>query len=227
MKSQIGSVIIMFAGSVFLFLTLPDILLSVSMRKNGIIAESIVLSSERTGRKAELDKVTVSFTTAEGNKINATGLRREYVNPGDKVKIFYDRENPQIIDFGDTIGYNLRGALTGGFLFLTGLFLFIRYYIKGNTQKKLIRSGRKIAGEFISIDRNERYRMGDKNPWVIKCRWIDESNIEYYFTSKDYLIDPAPYLSGRSCIDVFIDPDDPDRYFMDTSFMPKGNNTIG
>jgi hypothetical protein len=70
--------------------------------------------------------------------------------------------------------------------------------------------------------------MGDKNPWVIKCKWIDDSNNkEYYFLSKDYTIDPAPYLSGRYHIDVFIDPADPGKYYMDTYFMPKGNNTIG
>lgn len=39
--------------------------------------------------------------------------------------------------------------------------------------------------------------------------------------------DPVPYLNGRYPIDVFIDPSDPGKYYMDTSFMPKGNNTIG
>ena len=70
--------------------------------------------------------------------------------------------------------------------------------------------------------------MGDNNPWVIKCRWTDNmNNQEYYFVSKDYMIDPVPYLNGRYPIDVFIDPSDPGKYYMDTSFMPKGNNTIG
>jgi hypothetical protein len=86
----------------------------------------------------------------------------------------------------------------------------------------------KIATEFVSVNRNEKHRMGNKNPWVIKCKWTDSrNNKEYYFYSKDYIIDPAPYLGRRYHIDLYIDPDDPGKYYMDTSFMPKGNNSIG
>jgi hypothetical protein len=92
----------------------------------------------------------------------------------------------------------------------------------------LSRSGMKIAVQFVSVDRNDRYMMGDKNPWLIKCKLVDNrSNQEYYFVSKDYTIDPVPYLNGRYHIDVFIDPADPGKYYMDTSFMPKGDNIIG
>jgi hypothetical protein len=92
----------------------------------------------------------------------------------------------------------------------------------------LSRSGMKIAVQFVSVDRNDRYMMGDKNPWLIKCKWVDNrNNQEYYFVSKDYTIDPVPYLNGRYHIDVFIDPADPGKYYMDTSFMPKGDNIIG
>jgi hypothetical protein len=70
--------------------------------------------------------------------------------------------------------------------------------------------------------------MGDNNPCRIKCRWADiRDNKEYYFVSKNYTIDPLPYLDGKTYINIFIDPADPGKYYMDTSFMPKGNNTIG
>jgi hypothetical protein len=70
--------------------------------------------------------------------------------------------------------------------------------------------------------------MGNNNPWVIKCKWTDSrNNHEYFFVSKDYTIDPVPYLNGRVHINIFIDPADPGKYYMDTSFMPIGNNTIG
>ena len=86
----------------------------------------------------------------------------------------------------------------------------------------------KIEAEFVSVDRNERYGMGNKDPWVIKCKWTDpKTNKTYFFVSKDYTIDPVPYLDGRYHLNVYIDPADPAKYFMDTSFMPKGNITIG
>jgi hypothetical protein len=142
--------------------------------------------------------------------------------------IYYDPAIPTKIDFGDTIGYNMRGVIIGGLIFFFCFFYFIRYSLSDKANKSLISSGMKIDAEFVSVERNEKYRMGDKNPWVIKCRWIDNrNNREYYFVSKDYIIDPAPYLNGRTHLDVFVHPDDPGNYFMDTSFMPKGNNTIG
>lgn len=104
--------------------------------------------------------------------------------------------DPKRIDFGDAIGYNMRGVVLGGFFTLFGIFLLIRNIFTDLGNNKLIRSGMKISAEF-------------------------------FFVSKTYTIDPAPYLNGRYHIDVFIDPADPHKYYMDTSFMPKGNNTIG
>jgi len=142
--------------------------------------------------------------------------------------IWYDPASPEKIDFGDTIGYNMRGVIAGGLLFIFGLYYFIRYSFRDKANKRLITFGKKIAAEFVSVDRDERFRMGENNPWVIKCKWIDNrNNREYFFISKTYTIDPAPYLNGRFHIDVFIDPADQGKYYMDTSFMPKGNNTIG
>lgn len=198
---------------------------SVKLKKHGTVAEATV--TDRATKKG-LSIVTVSFTTSDGAQVSAKSAKRGSVSKGEKVNIFYDPTSPQTIDFGDTVGYNMRGVIAGGLLFLVGLYYFIRFSIMDNVRKNLIKSGRKIAADFISVDRNEKYNMGKNNPWIIKCRWTDAtSNVEYFFVSKDYLIDPVPYLKGRSQIDVFIDPANPDRYIMDTSFMPKGNNTIG
>jgi len=93
--------------------------------------------------------------------------------------------------------------------------------------QKLIRTGTKVEAEFISVERNEKYMQGDRNPWRIRCSWKDLSNRDYYFVSKDYTIDPTPYLAERTRIKVYFDPSNPSKYFMDTSFMPKGNYTIG
>jgi hypothetical protein len=67
----------------------------------------------------------------------------------------------------------------------------------------------------------------DKNSWIIKCKWINNTNNqEYHFISKDFIVDPGPYLKDRIHIDVFIDPANPGKYYMDISFMPEGDNTL-
>jgi hypothetical protein len=225
MKQKLVVLILMLVAAVFLSVSLLSISRSLKLRKHGVVTESTVL--ERSGNKG-LSTATVSFNTSEGKRITAKAPKRQYVSKGDKVKVYYDPVSPQKIDFGDTINYNMRGVFAGGLLFIIGFYYFILYSSRDEKIKKLIRSGRKIDAEFIAAERNEKYRMGKNNPWIIKCRWTDNTkNKEYIFVSKDYTIDPALYLNGRYHIEVFIDPEDPEKYYMDTSFMPKGNNTIG
>jgi hypothetical protein len=225
MKQKIVVLILMLVAAIFLSVSLLSINRSLKLRKHGAVTEGTV--SGRSGKKG-LSTVTVIFNTPDGTSITAKAPKRQYVTTGEKVVVYYDPAFPQKIDFGDTISYNMRGVVAGGFLFILGLYYFIKYSSKDKEIKKLIRSGKKIAAEFVAAERNEKYRMGDNNPWIIKCKWTDNaSNKEYYFVSQDYTIDPAPYLNGRYHLDVFIDPDNPEKYYMDTSFMPKGNNTIG
>ncbi len=225
MKQKIAVLILMLVAAVFVVIPLLSIIRSLNLRNHGVQVESTVTG--RTAKKG-LSTVTVSFNTAEGNNVTATASMRRFVRTGDKVQVYYDPALPQKIDFGDTISYNMRGVVIGGLLFIFGFYYFIRYSLRDSANKRLITSGKKIAAEFVEVVRNEKYRMGENNPWVIKCKWTDDaSNREYHFVSKDYIIDPAPYLKQRYHLEVFIDPSDPGRYYMDTSFMPKGNNTIG
>jgi hypothetical protein len=225
MNKKIAVIILMVVAAIFFTIPLISINKSLKLKKSGIHTEGTVI--KRTIKKG-LAVVTVSFITSDGKQFTANASKRSYVSTGEKVMLYYDPASPQTIDFGDTIGYNMRGVIAGGFLFLIGFYYFIRYSLKDNAKRKLLTTGKKIAAEFVSVERNEKYKMGENNPWLIKCRWIDSNNNkEYQFVSTDYIIDPAPYLNGRNHLDVFIDPNDPLRYFIDTSFMPKGNNTIG
>ncbi len=229
MNKKIVLLIPAIVGCIFLFLTVPSIVKSMKLKNHGIPTESTVMTSKRQShsRGASTYNVTVTFNTADGTTVTTSGIKRSSVRDGEKVKIFYDPSVPQTIDFGDSIGYNMKGAIVGGLFFLLGFYLFIRQIASDSSNNKLINAGRKIEAEF-TIGRDERFRAGDNNPWLIQCKWNDvKSNTEYDFVSKPYTIDPAPFLAGRLHVDVFINPDDPLKYFMDTSFMPKGNNTIG
>jgi hypothetical protein len=226
MKKKTTYLILMLVGAIFLSIPLVSVINSVNLKKHGVFTESTV--TDRSTRSKGLSKVTVAFITKEGNQVTAKATKRYLVSKGDKVMIYYDPLSPQKIDFGDTIGYNMRGVYAGGFLFLLGIFFIIRQSLTDKANKQLIRSGMKIAAEFVSVSRNDKYRMGDKNPWLINCRWTDIRNSkEYYFQSKDYTIDPGAYLVGKTHLEIYIDPADPGKYYMDNSFMPEGDNTIG
>jgi hypothetical protein len=225
MKIKTVLLIAALVGLVFLLIPLGSIIKTVNLKKHGILVEGTVQKVSSQGKGLRV--VTVSFYTTEGQLITAKASKRQYVSTGDVVTIWYNPATPEKIDFGDTIGYNMRGVIIGGFIFIICFVLFIRAAIKDSANKKLLQTGMKIAVEY-SVVRNEKYRMGDRNPWVIRGRWVDDrNNQEYFFASKDYTIDPTPYLAGKDFVEVYIDPADPGKYFMDTSLMPKGNITIG
>jgi hypothetical protein len=203
-----------------------SIINSVSIRKHGIATECTVI--DRSHSRRGLPSVKVSFNTSDGKEVIATASIRHAVTSGVKIKVWYDPSMPQRIDFGDTTGYNLRGLIIAGLISLFCFYYFIRYTITDSKNSRLVKKGMKVAAGIVGVERNTRYGMGPNDPWVIKCKWTDDSqNREYYYFSKDYIIDPSQYIEGRLYVDVYIDRDDPAKYYMDTSFMPKGNITIG
>jgi hypothetical protein len=229
MKQKLVPLILVGVGCIIFAFTIPEIHKSVEFKRHGIQTVSTVMESKsiRHSKGKSTYFVTVSFSSPDGKVLTATAEKRFVIYKGDKVTIWYDKNDPRFITFGDTIGYNIRVVIFGGIFFFFGIYLFVRHFSEDIKNKQLRRSGMKISAEYVSVYRNEKYRMAQYNPWVIKCKWIDNrNNREYLFISKDYIKDPAPFLNGRYHIDVYINPSDPSKYYMDTSFMPEGSNFI-
>jgi len=79
----------------------------------------------------------VSEETASADIINvlASASKREHITVGDKVVLWYDRADPQTIDFGDTIRYNMKGVLVGAIFVITGIFFLIMHLQKAKPKK--------------------------------------------------------------------------------------------
>ncbi len=218
------------AGAIFtlilLLIPVTSIINSFRLKSKGKAAVGTVqtVSAQRRG----LPRVTVSFSDDEGRQFTSTASKRNRVVTGEKVELWYDPARPDKITLGDTTGYNLKGVVLISIVFLFLAGYFIRFSLTDRTKKLLMKSGRKVQAEIAAVERNEKFRMGPNNPWVIKCRWKDPySDRELLFYSRDYTIDPAPYIEGRQYLDVYIDLKNSGKYYMDVTFMPAGNNTIG
>ena len=209
-----------------LVLPLGSVVKTMRMKKSGVLTEGTV--TDRDTRSKGLKRITVTFITKESTEVTATAPMYRYAQKGDKVNVWYDPENPQKIDFGDTISYNMRGVVVLSLLAVFFFYLFIRKILIEKRRSSLRTTGMKISVEYL-VDRNEKYRMGANNPWIIIARWTDpRTNRDYKFESDSYTVDPSAYLAGRMTIDIYIDPQNPTNYFMDTSFMPaKSNMTMG
>ena len=71
------------------------------------------------------------------------------------------------------------------------------------------------------VDRNTSVEINGKNPWRITSQWLDpNSNTMRIFHSENLWFDPTRFVK-RKQVTVLLDPNNPKRYHMDTSFLPE------
>jgi len=64
-------------------------------------------------------------------------------------------------------------------------------------------------------------KYNGRSPYSIYAQWVQPSaNAVYVFKSEPLWIDPQEYIKPGDKIKVAIDPNNPKRYFVDTSFLP-------
>ena len=70
----------------------------------------------------------------------------------------------------------------------------------------------------MSLD--TRSSRDGRHPYRIICRWRDpETDQPHVFESESIWFNPQDYI--REAIDVYIRPEEPEVYHMDTSFLPR------
>ncbi len=86
--------------------------------------------------------------------------------------------------------------------------------------KWLLHYGQIIMTEFQSVELNKSVKMRGRSPYRIISQWLDPMrNKVYVFKSKDIWFNPDEFMHSKE-IQVWIDPNNPKKYLMDTSFLP-------
>jgi hypothetical protein len=167
---------------------------------------------------------TVKFKSDDGIEHSYKGLqsknKKYYI--GDKFKVFYQADNPENARFHD-------GKKGGRTIIIVGILMLLLdiYLIKTNNSRKQVSdaykaNGRKVKAEITGVETDLTSTILDKHPFVIKCKWVDPmSGREYNHVIDQIWKDPSPYLAGRKTIDVYIDRDNPEKYFLDIEFLAE------
>jgi hypothetical protein len=142
---------------------------------------------------------------------------------GDKADVYYNPANPDDAVLGGASAFLATYILGGIGLLFSGIAAMFYFIIVKNTgTKELMETGRKIQADFISVDVNTSIAINGRNPYIIHSQWMDSlENKVYSFKSKSIWFDPKPFLANRNKIDVYIDQNNPKKYFMDIFFLPK------
>ena len=175
-------------------------------------------------------KPLVSFKTKEGAQIEFTSSVSS--NPpsyseGETVEVLYDPSNPRdanINGFSSLwLGPLILGIL-GAVFSLIGFSIIFFKRLKQRKSQYLLDNGKRISTKFDSIQLNSSYKVNGRSPFQIYSQWQDATtNKLYVFKSDDIWFDPTDFI-GAEPIKVMIDPQNPKKYYMDISFLPKMGN---
>jgi len=82
--------------------------------------------------------------------------------------------------------------------------------------------GRKITIPVGEVVHDYSLKVNGRSPYVIVGQWHDKtSNTLHQYKSEYIWYNPAQFLESKKEIDVYIDPNDMKRYYLDISFLPK------
>jgi hypothetical protein len=169
----------------------------------------------------------VNFVTRKGEEI--TFVSSVSSNPpsyrvGEKVDIFYLPANPYEAKINGFFslwgGATIVGGL-GGLFFLIGIAITVLPMVKGRRDENLKHQGIPIETEFQSVERNTAYSVNGRHPFRILTQWQNPATSEVHvFHSDNLWFDPTNYIKSKR-ITVFVERNNPKRYFVDLSFLPK------
>jgi hypothetical protein len=173
----------------------------------------------------------VAFTPKDGAKVefrsSAGGSRRGPI--GERVAVLYDPRNPQRAEIHSFLALWLAPvillALGVGFAGVGAALLFVLGRQTGSRggagAERLRAEGQRLRTAFQDVIVDRSQESDGRNPYRITTQWRDPVRNEVHvFESEPLWFNPRDYIPAGG-IDVYVDPLDPRKYHMDTSFLPR------
>jgi uncharacterized protein DUF3592 len=174
-----------------------------------------------------LYKPEASFVTSQGENINFTsnvGSSFRGKDIGEKVEILYMPDNPQKakMNTGSEMWF-LPGIFTGigSVFFAVGVGMIVANKKRQQTIEWLKRSGQLIQADFIEVQQGN-VTVNNRHSLLVTCQWLNPADQQVYvFKSDNLWYDPSSFIQPGQKIPVYINPNNPKKYFVDLSFLPE------
>lgn len=212
----------MLVGAIWSFTSTREFL-ATAVTTEGVVTEMV--------RSRSSDSTTyspvVEFTTESGELIehsSTSGSNPPSYDVGEKVTVYYQPGQPhraKISGFFSLWGLaTIFGIMGSVFFFIGGGWIAYGWH-RAKEVDSLKRTGTPILAEIQSVQPNTSLTVNGRNPYQITAQWLSPyDNKVYVFNSENLWFDPRSYID-REHVTVFIEQDDPDTHFMDTSFLPE------
>lgn len=213
----------MLVASFFVFSSTTSFI-SRALEANGKVTD---LERSRSSNSSTTYRPVVEFTTATGKRIefvSSVGSSPPSHRVGEAVKVLYNPTDPESARIKSFF------QLWFGFLIVFGLGLvfaavglgMILVRARGRKRADWLRlHGRRMKTAFKGVQLNQSLRVNGYSPYRIVSQSSDPgSNTVRLYQSENIWFDPSEHIKGEA-IDVLVDPNDPSKYVMDISFLPR------
>ncbi|MFK8332309.1 DUF3592 domain-containing protein [Pseudomonas sp. BJa5] len=143
---------------------------------------------------------------------------------GEEVRVLYAAEHPEdakVDAFFALWGVSLVLAVIGGPFLFIGMLMVTIGRLRTRKHAYLQKNGVAIEAKFQSVERNFRLSVNGRNPYLIMCQWLNPQTSQVHmFQSENIWFDPSLYIKDES-IRVLIERNNPKKYHVDISFLPK------
>lgn len=143
---------------------------------------------------------------------------------GQTVNVLYLASNPYDakIDSFTSLWFlpTLLSAMGTIFLAVGAAMIFVPVLVQ-RTDERLVHEGRPIDADFQGVSLNSAISVNGRSPFRVTARWADPVTSQVrVFQSHNVWFDPTAYIKEKK-IRVFLDSNNPEKYFVDLSFLPK------
>lgn len=189
-----------------------------------VSAEGTVTQLVRSG---DSYRPVVEFKTQEGSLVefaSLSGSNPSRYSQGEVVEVLYQEASPEkarINGFVSLWGGAALLSLIGTVFFLIGFLIILFGALRGKKVKYLKKNGVPVRAEFQSVEINGAVQVNGRNPYQILAQWKNPRTSELHiFKSENLWFDPTDHIKQNE-ITVLIERDNPKKYYVDISFLPK------
>ena len=201
-----------------------------ALLENGARTEGVVISLDRSRGSSRANHPVVRFYTAAGREVvfhGSIGSNPPAYRIGEEVSVVYLPDRPDVAEIDNFLELWLLTLIVGllGLVFSGLGFGAVAWQIRRDRLGAwLRRHGREVQAKVIGVTQPGRGRGRRRLRWHISAQWLDPAGGDVHlFKSPTLRFDPEPFLEDET-ITVTLDPDDPKRYAMDLSSLPRMAN---
>jgi hypothetical protein len=207
--------------------------LETSIVAQGTVIDLVMVESDRSSSSSGVSirastnsyAPVVKFTTENGLTYKFKSSFSTYppaYDVGEKVEVLYNKTDPDEASINSFFfiwgGTLIIGSL--GLLFATiGLAMLAIDLFKSRNKQRLIETGVKIKTRFHSTQLNPSLEVNGRNPYQIRSEWKNPRTAQMHiFDSDNIWFDPTDHIPSE--ITVYIERENPSKYYVDLSFLP-------